>query len=202
MRAGRVYQRRAGARLRQRQRQEGRGQIALVCRCPARVWPGWPDSARPLSRKSLEMARCRGRWSDFWQTPGPPPACDTPMAWNHPALIGPLPRCLRRRPSVSALPLVSASHTGDRGPCRGRSSPSGPCPSTPTIPRPPSPQAPQPSSNPLSLPPTRPHYCISDHQNELLLCTTCVVCQWRPVRCPCFIMRHGIPNGQNQPILE
>lgn len=79
-----------------------RGQEAhlscLVCRCPVPVCPRWPDSARPLSRKSLEMARCRGRWSDFWQTPDPPPACDTPMAWNYPAMIGPLPRCLRRGP--------------------------------------------------------------------------------------------------------
>lgn len=76
---------------------EARGR-SLVCRCPVPVCPCWPDSARPLSRKSLEMARCRGRWSDFWQTPDPPPACDTPMAWNYPAMIGRLPRCLRRGP--------------------------------------------------------------------------------------------------------
>lgn len=73
----------------------------LVCRCPVPVWSRWPDSARPLSRKSLEMARCRRRWSDFWQTPGPLPACDTPMAWNYPAMIGRLPRCLRRGLSLS-----------------------------------------------------------------------------------------------------
>lgn len=104
---------------------EARGR-SLVCRCPVPVCPCWPDSARPLSRKSLEMARCRGRWSDFWQTPDPPPACDTPMAWNYPAMIGRLPRCLRRGPQGKkerhSLTLAR-SHKGDKGRCRGRSHP-------------------------------------------------------------------------------
>lgn len=99
---------------------------SLVCRCPVPVCPCWPDSARPLSRKSLEMARCRGRWSDFWQTPDPPPACDTPMAWNYPAMIGRLPRCLRRGPQGKKRrdTPTSHSHTTSKGPCRGRRSPS------------------------------------------------------------------------------
>lgn len=61
------------------------------------------------------MARCRGRWSDFWQTPDPPPACDTPMAWNYPAMIGRLPRCLRRGPQGKKERHFPLSHNEQGG---------------------------------------------------------------------------------------
>lgn len=135
MRAGRVYQRRNHG-LRQRQKS-----ASLVCRCPVPVCPCWPDSARPLSRKSLEMARCRRRWSDFWQTPDPPPACDTPMAWNYPAMIGRLPRCLRRGPqgrkkrdTLSLSHSHSLTHTASGQGALPREEPARPFPPPPPFP--------------------------------------------------------------------
>lgn len=69
-------------------------------------------------------------------------------------------------------------------------------------PIPPSPLPPSPSTllQPSVSPPDPTPLLYLRPPNELLLCTTCVVCQWRPVRCPCFILcGMASPTGKISP---
>lgn len=181
-----------------------RGQEAhlscLVCRCPVPVCPRWPDSARPLSRKSLEMARCRGRWSDFWQTPDPPPACDTPMAWNYPAMIGPLPRCLRRGPQGKKKEEETDTLTQGLAEGGGGARLSVCLSMHPSHPPPLFNSPPPPNSTISDKPPVSSStVCLPYLCTYILLYSTY---QLAPCQMPLVYAARPSPNGQNQPILK